>query len=101
MTPAAGPWVDSDHPDPILDAAYRSGIVPVDQRSADDGWDSLTILRARGRRLAKRIGRDGSIESYAAAKHFDLASIPGDSLDHIEDDLPRLLRQPDRAVVRG
>jgi hypothetical protein len=25
-------WADSDHPDDRLDAAYRSGIVPPDQR---------------------------------------------------------------------
>jgi hypothetical protein len=93
------PWTDPDHPDDVLDAAYRSGIMPPDER--DDGWDSITVLQARDRRLAKRIGLDGSIEDYDYAKHFDLVAIPVDGLDHLEDDLRRLLYQPDRCVVRG
>ncbi len=97
----AAPWTDPDHPDPVLDAAYRSGIVPPAQRESDDGWDSLTVLRARRRRLAKRIDRNGSIQDYDDAKHFDLTEIPVDGLDHLEDDLRRLLHQPDRCVVRG
>jgi hypothetical protein len=101
MTPLDARAGDGDHPDPVLDAAYRSGIVPEAQRAPADGWDSLTILRARGRRLAKRIARDRSIESYDSAKHFDIVSVLVDGIDHLEDDLRRLLHQPDRAVVRG
>jgi hypothetical protein len=94
-------WTDPDHPDELLDAAYRSGIVPAAQQGLDDGWDNITILRARGRRLAKRIAADGSIESYDLAKRFDITALPVDGLDHLEEDLHRLLHQPDRCVVRG
>jgi hypothetical protein len=59
------------------------------------------VLRARSRRLAKLIGRDGVIESYDDAKHFDMTEIPVDGLDHLEDDLRRLLHQPDHCIVRG
>lgn len=98
---AAEPWTDPDHPDPVLDAAYRAGIILADQRGIDDGWCSITVLRARGRRLAKVIGRDNTITAYDAAKHFDITEIPVDGLDHLEEDLRRLLHQPDRCVVRG
>jgi putative DNA primase/helicase len=30
------PWTDPEHPDPVLDAAYRSGIVPAAQRWVSD-----------------------------------------------------------------
>jgi hypothetical protein len=101
--PDLEPWTDPDHPDPALDAAYRSGIVPDLQRGRknEHGWDAITVLRARGRRLAKLIGRDGTITDYDSAKHFDLSEIPIDGLDHLEEDLRRLLRQPDRCIVRG
>lgn len=99
--PAAEPWTDPDHPDPVLDAAYRSGIVPADQRGIDDGWDTITVLRAPGRRLAKLIARDGGIVDYDATRLFDLNEIPVDGLDHLEEDLRRLLHQPDRCIVRG
>jgi hypothetical protein len=95
------PWIDPDHPDPVLHAAYRGGIVPTAQRNADDGWDSITVLHARSRLLAKRIARDGTIIDYDAAKHFDLTEIQVDGLDHLEEDLRLLLHQPDRGVVRG
>lgn len=106
----ADPWTDPDHPDPVLDAAYRSGIVPKTERASgaggggpgtDNTWDTVTVLRARGRRLAKAIDRDGSITDYDSAKHFDLTEIPIDGLDHLEEDLQRLLHQPDRCIVRG
>jgi hypothetical protein len=106
---AAAPWSDPDRTDPVLDAAYRSGIVPPDQRAmgGNDG-DAITVLRARGRRLAKVLGRDGPegagfavISDYDSAKHFDLTEIPVDGLDHLEEDLRRLLNQPDRCIVRG
>lgn len=67
----------------------------------EDGWDSLTVLHAQGRRLAKLIARDGGIVSYNSARIFDLAEIPIDGIDHLEEDLRRLLRQPDRCIVRG
>jgi hypothetical protein len=98
------PWTDPDHPDPVLDAAYRGGIVAKpERRTGAFGavWDTITVLRARGRRLAKLVGRDGRIVSYDEAKHFDLSEIPVDGLDHFEQDLRRLLHQPNRCIVRG
>jgi hypothetical protein len=97
-------WTDHDNPDPCLDAAYRSGMMPPDERATSDegdGWDAITVLRVRGRRLAKLIGHDGDIVGYDAAKHFDLTEIPVDGLYHLEEDLQRLIRQPDRCIVRG
>jgi hypothetical protein len=93
------PWPEDDQ----LDRAYKTGIVPHERRATGGGgWDAITVLRARGRRLAKLIGRDGSITSYDdAAKHFDLTVIPVDGLDHLEEDLQRLLHQHDRCIVRG
>jgi hypothetical protein len=29
----AEPWTDPDQPDPVLDAAYRAGIVPKERRN--------------------------------------------------------------------
>jgi hypothetical protein len=31
-----GPWTDPDQPDPVLDAAYRGGIMPPGQRIGSD-----------------------------------------------------------------
>jgi hypothetical protein len=95
------PWRDPDHPDERLDAAYRSGIVPPALRGADDAWDHITVLRAHGRRLAKRIGRDGSIEGYDSPRIFDMTEIPIDGIGHLEEDLRRLLHQPEQCVIRG
>ena len=38
--------------------------------------DSLTVIRARGRRLAKLIRLDGAVEGYGDAKHLDLFALP-------------------------
>ncbi len=63
--------------------------------------DTLTVLRARGRRLAKLLRPDGTIEGYDQAKHFDLFTVAVSDLDRLETLLLRLLCRPDCAVVRG
>ena len=63
--------------------------------------DTLTVIRARGRRLAKFIHADGTIEGYDNAKHFDLFTVPVRDLDELHRLLRRLLLRPDCAVVRG
>jgi hypothetical protein len=63
--------------------------------------DSLTVIRARGRRLAKLIRPDGTVEGYDDAKHFDLFAIPVADLNALSRLLRQLLHRPDCAVVRG
>jgi hypothetical protein len=63
--------------------------------------DTLTLIRARGRRLAKVIRADGTVTSYDDAKHFDLFTMPVTDLDGLYRLLQRLLNRPDCAVVRG
>jgi hypothetical protein len=63
--------------------------------------DNLTVIRARGRRLAKLIRADGSVEGYDDAKHFDLFAIPVSDLEAVHRLLNRLLHRPDCAIVRG
>ena len=63
--------------------------------------DTLTVIRARGRRLAKVIRADGAVVSYDDAKHFDLFSMPVQDLEGLHRLLQRLLHRPDCAVVRG
>ncbi len=63
--------------------------------------DTLTILRARGRRLAKTIRDDGTIQGYDRARSFDMATRAVASLADLGDVLAGLLHRPDCAVVRG
>jgi len=63
--------------------------------------DSVTVLRSRGRRLAKLIHADGTIDGYDDAKHFDLFSVGVRDLDALHCLLQHLLHRPDCAVVRG
>src|SRR5690349_21110269 len=70
-------------------------------RSPDDEWDTITLLRAGGRRLAKRILPSGTIEDYDGARLFDLVEIPVAGIDMLAEDIARLIRQPDRCAVRG
>jgi len=43
--------------------------------------DAITILRAHGRRLAKVIHDDGTIDNFDKAKTFDLTEVSIDDLD--------------------
>ena len=63
--------------------------------------DFLTVIRARGRRLAELIRADGAVEGYDDAKHFDLFAVPAADLGALRQLLQRLLYRPDCAVVRG
>jgi hypothetical protein len=63
--------------------------------------DTITIIRARGRRLAKAIHPDGTIEAYDKARTFDLAEVPAADFRSLENLLRQLLRRSDCALVRG
>jgi hypothetical protein len=63
--------------------------------------DTVTVLRSRGRRLAKLIGADGTIENYDSARLFDLFSVPVGGLDDLHELLVQLLDKPDCCIVRG
>lgn len=63
--------------------------------------DTLTVIRARGRRLAKLIRADGTVEGYDDAKHFDLFAVPVPNLEALHRLLCRLLNRSACAVVRG
>lgn len=63
--------------------------------------ETLTVLRAHGRRLAKAVRGDGSFEDYGLARTVDLAEVEVDGLDALEALLRRLDRRPDCCVVRG
>lgn len=63
--------------------------------------DTMTVIRSRGRRLAKLIHPDGTIENYDDAKHFDLFPVPVSDLAALHRLLRNLLYRPDCAVVRG
>jgi hypothetical protein len=63
--------------------------------------DTLTVIRARGRRLAKLIRADGTVEGYDDAKHFDLFTVLVQDLAALHRLLGHLLHRPDCAVVRG
>ena len=62
---------------------------------------AITVLHARGRRLAKLIRADGVIVAYDDAKHFDAIEIGVRDLDHLAEILRSLLPVWDRGVVRG
>lgn len=62
---------------------------------------SLTLLHAPGRRLAKRVRLDGSVDAYQGAKLFDLTPCPLSGLDELAEALAWLASRPAYAVVRG
>ena len=63
--------------------------------------DTITILRSRGRRLAKFIGADGSITGYDSARTFTASEYEIENLDDLHDALTWLASRPDRCIVRG
>jgi hypothetical protein len=63
--------------------------------------DTITVLRARGRRLAKLIRDDGTIDSYDSARLFDLVSLPVAGLNVLAQLLEILEQRPDCCIVRG
>jgi hypothetical protein len=63
--------------------------------------DSITVVRARGRRLAKLVCPNGAVEGYDNARTFDLFTHAVPDLDALALLLTELLGRRDRAVVRG
>ena len=63
--------------------------------------DTITILRAPFRRLAKLIRADGSFVAYDAARTFELVEVTIRDLDHLAAILGKLLGRPDCCIVRG
>jgi hypothetical protein len=63
--------------------------------------DSLTILRAHRRRLAKAIHPDGTVTDYDQAKTFDQIQHPIADLEALERLLREIEHREDCCVVRG
>lgn len=63
--------------------------------------ETLTVLRARGRRLAKLVQADGAIVGYDSAKHYDAATVAVQDLAHLHRLLRTLETRPDCCIVRG
>jgi hypothetical protein len=63
--------------------------------------DTLTILRSRGRRLAKLIRAGGDIQGYDIARTYDMHAVTFDGLDGLRDHLAALAHRPEHCVVRG
>jgi hypothetical protein len=63
--------------------------------------DSATIVQAQGRRLAKLIRGDGSVEQYDSAKTVNLLTARVPDLDALAGLLHRLALRRDCCMVRG
>lgn len=63
--------------------------------------ETVTVLRARGRRLAKRLHPDGHVDGYDSAKHLDGFTVAVPDLPALLVLLKRLLARPDCCVIRG
>lgn len=63
--------------------------------------ETITILRACGRRLAKLIQKDGSIIGYDKARLVDLHERDVPDLPALHALLRQLVDRPDCCVVRG
>jgi len=63
--------------------------------------DTLTVLHAHRRRLAKAIAADGTVRGYDLARTIDAAEVPVRDLDHLSARLHQLAARSDCAVVRG
>ena len=63
--------------------------------------DTLTVLRSRSLRLAKRLRADGGADGYDRAKHLDAYTMPVADLPSVLALLQRLLPRPDCCVIRG
>jgi hypothetical protein len=63
--------------------------------------DTITVLHACGRRLAKTVQADDQIEGYDSARTFDLTEHPVADLPAVARLLAALIGRSDCAVVRG
>jgi len=66
-----------------------------------DATGMVTILRAHGRRLAKYVRSDGTVESHDSARTFDMSERAVASLDDLHALLADLAARPDCCIVRG
>jgi hypothetical protein len=73
----------------------------MDNDPVADQPDGLTIIRAPGRRLAKIIRADGTMEGYDRTRHFDLFAVQVPDQSALVLLLNRLGDMTDCAVVRG
>jgi hypothetical protein len=62
---------------------------------------TLTLARARGRRLCKTRHADGTMQDYDAAKLLDLHAAPVPDLETLAALLQELLARPDTCALRG
>ena len=62
---------------------------------------AITLLRAKGPRLAKTLHPGGSFTPYGDARTFDMTEAPVTSLVALHGILAKLLPRPDLAIVRG
>ena len=62
---------------------------------------AITVVRTHGRRLAKLIRPDGTIEGYDLARTVDLIEHPIPDLATLHGLLRRMQHRPDCAIVRG
>lgn len=63
--------------------------------------DTLTVLRARGRRMAKLLHADRRCEGYDRARTFTMHTVPVPGFDALAGLLARLLPRPDCCAIRG
>lgn len=63
--------------------------------------DTITILRSRGRRLAKLVKADGAIVGYDEARTFTAIEHDVENLDGLHRLLAWLSGRPDRCIVRA
>lgn len=63
--------------------------------------DQITILRSRGRRLAKLVRTNGDIEGYDSARTYDGVAYDIADLDDLAGYLHWLASWPDHCLVRG
>jgi hypothetical protein len=63
--------------------------------------DTITIVRARGRRLSKRFLLNGELQGYDSVRTYDLHQRPVAGLDALQAVLTTIQHHPDCAVVRG
>jgi hypothetical protein len=75
---------------------------PTSTKPTEGLTDCITIIRGGvGRRLAKLVRNDGTIEGYRAGYRFDLITHPVPDLGALHQLVEKLLHRPDRAVVWG
>jgi hypothetical protein len=73
----------------------------MSQPAAPPWADTITLMRARGRRLAKMVHADGKISDYDKSFIYDAKEVPVAGHLALHDLLVSVLQRPDIAVVRG